>query len=150
MNLIERVLSKISDTSADDIVEALTHIYKEPLERDSLFVYPQFIQDAIFIIDMDTELNMQGDVIANLSKFIPNMIKALENCNAHVDADAMRKIHEISLALDVERNDDKYYELFDSVGEYYEKMYHRNGYYLWEDYLIPYVERERNIYLQTR
>ena len=138
MNLIERVLSKISDTSADDIIEALTYIYAEPLERDSLSVYPQFIQDVIFIIDMDTELNMQGDVIANLSKFIPNMIKALENCNAQVDADAMRKIHEISLALAVEQNDDKYAELFDSAEEYYEKMYHVNGYYLWEDYVIPY------------
>ena len=149
MNLIERVLDKINETSADDIVEALTYIYDEPLDRDSLSAYPQFIQDAVFIIDMDTELNMQGDVIANLSKYIPNMIKALENCNAHVDADIMRKIYKISLALELEQDENKYDEHFATAYELYDKMYHNNGYYLWDDYLIPYIEQERKIYLQT-
>ena len=97
MNLIENILAKIKSMTADDVIQAMGHIYDEPVERKNMSAYPQFMQDVVFIIDLDTELSMQGigGLLENSTgNYIPNMIIALRNILADSEASVLQKIYE--------------------------------------------------------
>jgi len=97
MNLIERVLADIKNMSADEVIQSLGEIYEEPVERSSLSAYPQFIRDIVFIIDLDTELAMNGigGLLENsTAEYIPDMAAALKNIGADDEAGVLREIYE--------------------------------------------------------
>lgn len=60
MNFIDTALADGDNLSDDDFLQAMADIYKEPKVWDILDEYPQYIKDVIYIIDYDTELQMEG------------------------------------------------------------------------------------------
>lgn len=60
MNFIDSALAREDSMSDDDFLQAMADIYKEPKVWDILDKYPQYIQDVLYIIDYDTELQMEG------------------------------------------------------------------------------------------
>jgi hypothetical protein len=100
MNFIDRALSKINEMSADDFLQSMAQIYSEPIERSELRKYPQFVQDVIFIIDYDTELQMEGlEGFFNDSTkdYINETIIALKNCGAVKEAEILEKCKHIHI-----------------------------------------------------
>jgi hypothetical protein len=96
MNVLDNIMKNIQTMTADDVIQSLGHIYGEPLERDGLSAYPQFVQDAVFIIDLDTELNMEGigGLLENSTgRYIPKMITALRNIAAESEAELLEEIY---------------------------------------------------------
>ncbi|MDR0374437.1 MAG: DMP19 family protein [Treponema sp.] len=96
MNILDNVMKNIQTMTADDVIQALGRIYAEPVERDGLSAYPQFVQDAVFIIDLDTELNMEGisGLLENSTgRHIPKMITALRNIAAEDEAALLEEIY---------------------------------------------------------
>ena len=60
MNFIDRALAQGPLLSDDGFLQAMADIYKEPQVWQVLDRYPQYIQDVIYIIDYDTEVQMEG------------------------------------------------------------------------------------------
>lgn len=61
MNYIDEILKNKDAMTADDIIQAIAErMYKEPNTWKNISKYPQFIQDILYIIDYDTELQMEG------------------------------------------------------------------------------------------
>ena len=104
MNALDNILEKIPDLSADDIIQTLgEEMYKgkdkDFPELDKLGNYPNFIQDAIYIIEFDTELAMNGigEVLDNRTAcLIPKIIKAFQNIGANQEADILSQIYIIN------------------------------------------------------
>ena len=96
MNFIDGILLEIDNMSASEIIESIaTKIYSEPIERRELTKYPQFVQDIIFIIDLDTELTMNGmfGFIENSTvEYIDETISALKRISADSDANILQNI----------------------------------------------------------
>ncbi|MFD0870969.1 Uncharacterised protein [Chlamydia abortus] len=110
MNFIDEVLSNISVMSADDVIQSMFRIYDEPVDRDALSAYPQFIQDIIWIIDMDTELAMNGigGLMGNSTgHYADKMIDALRHISADKEAETLTQIYQIYQSdLDDEKIDE--------------------------------------------
>jgi hypothetical protein len=118
--------------TADDVIQSMTEIYSEPNARNQLLKYPQFIRDIIFIVDLDTELNMNGDVLENsIKEDIHQIIKALRNIKADTDAEILQQVYNRYL----QNPDDE------MIDELYAKMYIYNDLDIWK-LLEIYVERE--------
>ena len=60
MNFIDRALARGDALDADDFLQAMADIYKEPQVWLELDRYPQYIQDIIHIVDYDTAVQMEG------------------------------------------------------------------------------------------
>ena len=98
MNFIDRALENSKHMTSDEFLQAMADIYKEPEVWDNLKNYPQFVQDVIYIIDYDTELQMEG-----MEGFFTDRSglhytqthTALLNCKALVEADILHKAAEI-------------------------------------------------------
>lgn len=133
MNFIDRILDNLHQMTADDVVELMVkNIYDEPIERDQLSKYPQFISDIIFIIDFDTEMTMQGDVLQNsICEYVPNIITALKNIKAENEANILQEIYE-------RYQQDPEDEMIDDL---YNKMYINTDFDIWP-ILDAYVEKE--------
>lgn len=100
MNFIDRALERINEISADEFLQAMADIYDEPIDRNELKKYPQFVQDIIFIIDYDTELQMEGlegFFYDETKYFVDETIKALKNCGAIHEAEILKKCKNINL-----------------------------------------------------
>ncbi|WP_238916893.1 hypothetical protein [Clostridium sp. YIM B02555] len=109
MNFIDRALERINEMSADDFLQSMADIYSEPIERNEIKRYPQFVQDVIFIIDYDTELQMEGlEGFFNDSTkdYVNETIVALKNCGATKEAEMLEKCKKIDI-----ENYDEYVEL---------------------------------------
>ncbi|SHJ93438.1 hypothetical protein SAMN02745163_02865 [Clostridium cavendishii DSM 21758] len=94
MNFIDKALKRINEMSADDFLQSMADIYNEPINRNEIKKYPQFVQDVIFIIDYDTELQMEGLVgfFNNSTKeYVNETIIALKNCGAIEEAEILKK-----------------------------------------------------------
>jgi len=136
MNLIDKLLSHLDNLSASEIIESLGWIYDEPISRELLSDQPLFIQDIIFLIDLDTELNMSGvDSLfeSSTALYIPQMISALRRIGAEHDAGILEKLHAMH---ELNPEDLTQHELANSL-------------YLYEDrdiwgLLETYVDREKN------
>lgn len=133
MNFIEKILDNLHRMTADDVIESIARkIYDEPIEREELTKYPQFISDIIFIIDFDTEMTMQGDVLQNsICEFVPNIITAFKNIKAENDTNILQEIYER-----YQQNEDD-----EMINNLYNKMYINTDFDIWP-ILDAYVEKE--------
>lgn len=106
MNFIDAALANQNNLSNDDFLQAMADIYNEPEVWDILETYPQYIQDVLYIIDYDTELQMEGlDGVLNcMSENYPKIYKALNNVGALDEAHILQEAR----CLDIES--DNYYE----------------------------------------
>ncbi|SHL29070.1 DMP19 family protein [Flavobacterium chilense] len=137
MNFIEKTLNNLCDMTADDVVQSMAKIYNEPIDRNKLLEYPQFIRDIIFLIDFDTEMNMQGDVLQNsIKEHVPNIITALGNIEANNESKILQEIYKR-----FQQNPDD--EMIDKL---YAKMYLYTDFDIWL-LLDIYVEKQMKEYI---
>ncbi|QAA32165.1 DMP19 family protein [Clostridium manihotivorum] len=136
MNFIDRALERINEMSADEFLQAMADVYKEAIDRNEIKKYPQFVQDVIFIIDYDTELQMEGLVgffNDSTKDYVNETISALKNCGAIKEAEILEKCKAINIEdydgyLDLENetyinNDlEGFWQLVDSYIEREKKM----------------------------
>ena len=112
MNFIDKALANKDTMTADDFLQAMVEIYEEPECWNLLDNYPQFVRDIIYIIDYDTDLQMEG-----LGEFFDNFSEtrykrthlALINCGALKEAGILERAMRID--PDSEECDDRYEEL---------------------------------------
>lgn len=94
MNFIDTALK--NHLKCDDFLQEIaTNIYSHSEIRDILENYPQFIADAVSIIDYDTDLSMDGDIFVNDSDKVSDIITALQNCGVKNDAEILRKLQNL-------------------------------------------------------
>lgn len=104
MNFIDAALVNQNNLSDDDFLQAMADIYKEPEVWDILDTYPQYIQDVIYIIDYDTELQMEGlkgVLEGSMSESYPKIYNALINVGALDEAHILQEAR----CLDFESDD---------------------------------------------
>jgi len=100
MNFIDRALRRINEMSADEFLQSMSDIYSEPINRNKIKKYPQFVQDVIFIIDYDTELQMEGLVgffNDSTKDYVNETIIALKNCGAIKEAEILEKCKDFNI-----------------------------------------------------
>lgn len=127
--------------SADDFLQALADIYKYPDVRQSLTAYPQFVQDVIYIIDYDTEVQMEGleGFFTNSTKdFFYETYHALINCGALSEAEILVKAQKILCLMD-ETGDDMYHEQFEHIEK--QIALHNDYEHFW-NLVRAYIDRE--------
>ena len=141
MNFIDNILQRLDTMSADDIIQEIGgNIYGANIERNEILKYPQFVQDIIFLVDMDTELNMQGDILANSTRlYISNMVIALKNIHADNQAILLQNIFDTYNSIQNGEDEDKMEEIIDGL---YNEMYFHTGFNIWS-LLESYVEHEK-------
>ena len=98
MNFIDRALAQGESVTPDDFLQAMADIYKEPRVWRELDRYPQYIQDVIYIIDYDTEVQMEGLDACAASPHAEQYIQALLNCGAAAEAEILKRAWELSLS----------------------------------------------------
>ena len=96
MNFIDRALAQGGGLTPDDFLQAMADIYKEPQVWRELDRYPQYIQDVIYIIDYDTEVQMEGLDGCAASPRVEQYIQALLNCGAAAEAEILKRAGELS------------------------------------------------------
>lgn len=109
MNFIDKALENKDNLSNDDFLQAMADIYNEPEVREIMDKYPQYIQNVIYIIDYDTELQMEGlegVLEGSLSKVYNEIYSALMTCGATKEADILKLAKQLNLD-----NDDDYEQL---------------------------------------
>ena len=131
-----------------------------PMAREEIFQYPEFIQNAYFIIDFDVELTMEGiyGVLENsIVTYIPNIINAFQKIGDDKDADILKQIVELVSveSMREEKNQDleeyqitsftECHELDDAVYEQIEEL--ESEFYLKTDFdmwslLFQYLDEE--------
>jgi len=138
MNFIDKIMAQLDAMSADDVVQSIGgDIYRNPGVRENLHKYPQFVRDIVSIIDLDTALSMDGDVLVNNIKDVPQMITALRNIRADVDADCLQRIRD---AYQTNSDHEAIKEIADRS---YDDMYFNTGHDIWS-LLNAYVEKEKH------
>jgi hypothetical protein len=93
----------LSNTSADELINYVyLNLYNDEnndLRDEAVFPkLPRLLLDIILLIELDTELNMNGVLgfLENSSgKYIKETIEVLERINAYKDADALKTIKKI-------------------------------------------------------
>ena len=98
MNIIDLALAQGESVTPDDFLQAMADIYKEPRVWRELDRYPQYIQDVIYIIDYDTEVQMEGLDACAASPHAEQYIQALLNCGAAAEAEILKRAWELSLS----------------------------------------------------
>ena len=98
MNALDNIINGIQNLSANEILDRLSsEMYKSDFPtHDKLGCCPQFIQDTILIIDLDSELSMEGicGVLENsIGNLLPQIIKALHNIAATGEANTLSNIY---------------------------------------------------------
>lgn len=94
MNFIDTALK--NHLECDDFLQEIAvNIYSHSEIRDIIVNYPQFVADAIAIIDYDTNLSMDGDIFVNDSDKFPNIIIALHNCGIDNDVVILKKLQDL-------------------------------------------------------
>ena len=144
VNYIYEILPRIDSMTADEIIQVVSG--NEYIRLVELSQYPQFIQDIIFLLDLDTALAINGDVLMNSSSFmrVPHMITALKNIGANDDSVLLQRIYD-SYVVALDYDEDRFEEVWNGViDELYRKMYFYNdlGVDIWH-LLELYVEREK-------
>lgn len=102
-NFIDTALANRSHLSDDDFLQAMAGIYHEPEVWKILDKYPKYIQDILYIIDYDTELQMEGleGILECMPERYDQIHNALLNCGA---LDEARILYE-ARCLDIESDD---------------------------------------------
>lgn len=96
MNFIDRALARGDALDADDFLQAMADIYKEPQVWQELDRYPQYIQDIIHIVDYDTEVQMEGLDACAASPCAEQYIQALLNCGAVSEAEILKRAKKLT------------------------------------------------------
>ncbi|MEY8317555.1 hypothetical protein AALB19_09625 [Oscillospiraceae bacterium 50-58] len=96
MNFIDRALLQGDALDADDFLQAMADIYKEPQVWQELDRYPQYIQDIIHIVDYDTEVQMEGLDACAASPRAEQYIQALLNCGAVSEAEILKRAKKLT------------------------------------------------------
>lgn len=91
MNFIDRALAQGDGLTPDDFLQAMADIYKEPQVWRELDRYPQYVRDVIYIIDYDTEVQMEGLDACAASPQAEQYIRALLNCGAVAEAELLKR-----------------------------------------------------------
>lgn len=94
MNFIDKAFE--NHLQCDDFLrEIMLNIYSNSEIRDIIVNYPQFVADAIAIIDYDTNLSMDGDIFVNDSDKFPDIITALHNCGIDNDVEILQQLNDL-------------------------------------------------------
>lgn len=94
MNFIDTALK--NHLECDDFLQEIAvNIYSHSEIRDIIVNYPQFVADAIAIIDYDTNLSMDGDIFVNDSDKFHDIIIALHNCGIDNDVEILKKLQDL-------------------------------------------------------
>ncbi len=96
MNFIHRALAQGRRLSDDDFLQAMADIYKEPQVWQELDRYPQYVQDVIYVIDYDTEVQMEGLDACAVSPRVEQYIQALRNCGAVSEAEILKRAKKLT------------------------------------------------------
>lgn len=91
MNFIDRALAQGDGLTPDDFLQAMADIYKEPQVWQALDRYPQYVRDVIYIIDYDTEVQMEGLDACAASPRAEQYIRALLICGAVAEAELLKR-----------------------------------------------------------
>ena len=103
MNFIDKALADRENRSDDDFLQAMAGIYHEPEVRKILHKYPPFIRDVIYIIDYDTELQMdglEGILEGGMSEMCGEIQSALINCGALDEACILHEARQLDIESD--------------------------------------------------
>ena len=141
MNFIDRALAQGDGLTPDDFLQAMADIYKEPQVWRTLDRYPQYIQDVIYIIDYDTEVQMEGLDACAASPHAEQYIQALLNCGAAAEAEILKRAWELSLS-----GPDYEDEAVDAeMGILYQQIALNQDYNAFWDLVRGYIERSRGV-----
>ena len=91
MNFIDCALAQGRRLSDDDFLQAMADIYREPQVWQELDRYPPYIRDVIYVIDYDTEVQMEGLDACAVSPRVEQYIQALLNCGAVSEAELLKR-----------------------------------------------------------
>ena len=144
MNFIDRAIANRHTMSADDFLQAMADIYKEPQVWNVLDRYPQYIQDVILIIDYDTFLQMEGpyDFLTGQARRQEETAAALERAGLNQEAALIRRANGLYLEEDCEET---YEEELDAIADSL-ALYNKNsGTYeeFWAQ-VISYIEQNKD------
>ena len=141
MNFIDRALAQGESLTPDDFLQAMADIYKEPQVWRTLDRYPQYIQDVVYIIDYDTEVQMEGLDACAASPHAEQYIQALLNCGAAAEAEILKRAWELSLS-----GPDYEDEAVDAeMGILYQQIALNQDYNAFWDLVRGYIERSRGV-----
>ena len=139
MNFIDRALDQGENLTPDDFLQAMADIYKEPQVWQELDRYPQYVQDVIYVIDYDTEVQMEGLDACAVSPRVEQYIQALLNCGAVSEAEILKRAKKLT-------DSDSDYE-DEAVDAEMEKLYRQialnQNYEEFWDLVQGYIGRER-------
>ena len=96
MNFIHRALAQGRRLSDDDFLQAMADIYREPQVWQELDRYPLYIRDVIYVIDYDTEVQMEGLDACAVSPRVEQYIQALLNCGAVSEAELLKRAKKLT------------------------------------------------------
>jgi len=139
MNFIHRALAQGRRLSDDDFLQAMADIYREPQVWQELDRYPPYIRDVIYVIDYDTEVQMEGLDACAVSPRVEQYIQALLNCGAVSEAELLKRAKKLT-------DSDSDYE-DEAVDAEMEKLYRQialnQNYEEFWDLVRGYIGRER-------
>lgn len=139
MNFIDRALAQGDALGADGFLQAMADIYKEPQVWQELDRYPPYIRDVIYVIDYDTEVQMEGLDACAASPRAEQYIQALRNCGAVSEAEILKRAKKLT-------DSDSDYE-DEAVDAEMEKLYRQialnQNYEEFWDLVRGYIGRER-------
>ncbi len=139
MNFIDRALAQGRRLSDDDILQAMADIYRESQVWQELDRYPPYIRDVIYVIDYDTEVQMEGLDACAASPRAEQYIQALRNCGAVSEAEILKRAKKLT-------DSDSDYE-DEAVDAEMEKLYRQialnQNYEEFWDLVRGYIGRER-------
>lgn len=139
MNFIDRALARRENLTPDDFLQAMADIYKEPQIWQALDRYPQYVQDVIYIIDYDTEVQMEGLDACAASPRAEQYIQALLNCGAVAEAELLKRAKELT-----DSGPDGEDEAFDAELEsLYRQIALNQDYEGFWDWVRGYIERSQ-------
>lgn len=96
MNFIDCALAQGRRLSDDDFLQAMADIHKEPQVWQELDRYHQYVQDVIYVIDYDTEVQMEGLDACAASPRAEQYIQALLNCGAVSEAELLKRAKKLT------------------------------------------------------
>lgn len=132
MNFIDELLSKHL-SGMDFLGEISVHIYDHGEVREQLANYPQFVSDAIAIIDFDTDMMMDGDIFENDSDKAPAIMTAFRNCGMEDDANTIQSLSDL-----FEDDEDAFWS--DEGEQLYSKLMWKTDNQLFWEYVKKYMD----------
>ncbi len=96
MNFIDCALAQGRLLSDDDFLQAMADIYKESQVWQELDRYPPYVRDVIYVIDYDTEVQMEGLDACAANPRVEQYIQALLNCGAVSEAELLKRAKKLT------------------------------------------------------